>query len=566
MTGDQLDLPKLRNAHPSLGTRAVGWLRHIHRKATTTDDWSEDGAPHEWWDQKSQEPLLSFPRFDLSESSYAIGIMADQTPAWRELYAEILEGFARRHITYWAAVDWLSQFGDDPRRGSYPQAWIDAYIPDALVGRYNTPGWVANGIAPYGLQPDPIAADGNLFFKGWLNLVQSLHAYVTGKDEWGDPFLVAGVDRSRFEWTQHRLVDLLVKQWTDNPLGPHCENTKIWPFCLSAAGLGLQLYDKMFRRSSHDVYDNWLLTNKSRYFATEGGALKSVAFYYDPIIGHTQWQQPFGALPVCFYLAPQEPVFAEFLYHGAVTSLGWNDPKKPIVQIPEARRMTVALAVAREFGDDVTRARLESYAEEHFEPRFFGDGEFGFWFKLGEPWPRGQLSASAMVAEVGKPGAWTQLFRHPNLRKFLQPTVEGVDYPTLGVTQAWNDLSAGVLHIATYAGDSARAGQATSFRVRGIPDTARVEVRCDGAPYTAWRVNSVDAITIETTCETRSFEVMTGYHDDKEQRYEFTRGNRKSEVRKPPSRSTPEGSAQPSRRARISDVFGSASSGCCGSV
>ena len=24
--------------------------------------------------------------------------------------------------------------------------------------------------------------------------------------------------------------------------GPHCKNTKIWPNCISAAGLGLQLY------------------------------------------------------------------------------------------------------------------------------------------------------------------------------------------------------------------------------------------------------------------------------------------------------------------------------------
>ena len=27
-------------------------------------------------------------------------------------------------------------------------------------------------------------------------------------------------------------------------MGPHCENTKAWPFCLSAAGLGLMMYDK----------------------------------------------------------------------------------------------------------------------------------------------------------------------------------------------------------------------------------------------------------------------------------------------------------------------------------
>ena len=61
------------------------------------------------------------------------------------------------------------------------------------------PGWCANGVEPWGLQPDPIGADGNLFFKGWLNLTMSLHAYVSGEDKWTRPFQVAGVDGARFE-------------------------------------------------------------------------------------------------------------------------------------------------------------------------------------------------------------------------------------------------------------------------------------------------------------------------------------------------------------------------------
>lgn len=505
-------LPDLGPAQPHLSARAAGWLRHIYRKATTTDDWSEDGNPASWWDQKSQEPLLSFPRFDLSESSYAIGVMADQTPAWREVYAEILDGLVERHITYWAAVDWLTQFGHDPRRAHYPQQWIDDYIPERLVGAYDTPGWVANGIAPHGLQPDPIGADGNLFFKGWLNLIQSMHAYVTGEDKWGNPFLVAGVGRTRFEWTQHRMVDLLASQWTEHPLGPHCENTKIWPYCLSAAGLGLKLYDSIFDQSSHSVFDRWLAETKQRFYSIDDttGCLKGVVFYHDPVIDHTQWQPPLGALPVCFYLAPQEPVFAEYLYHAAVSSLGWNDPKKPIVAGPEPRRLAVAMTVAREFGDEITTRRLTAFAEENFEPKFFGDGEFGFWFGLGEQWPRGQLSACAMVSEVGGPGAWVKLFRQPDLAKFSEPTVEGVDYPALGIVQAYNDPDTGVLHVGTYAGDSARVGQDTTFRVSRLPDSARVTVRCDGAQFHHWRVVGPDEIAMESTIGTHVFEIVTG--------------------------------------------------------
>ena len=231
----------MQNKYPELNKRAQGWLNFLYRKATTPDDWSEDGSPKEWWDQTSTAPMCSFPRFDLQESTYAIGLMADKTPAWREVYSEILDEIAERSITYWAAVDWLTQFGHDPDRPNYPEAWKGTLIPEEFWGNYDAPGWTANGIAPWGFHADPIGSDGNLFFKGWLNLTQSLHTYVSGFNKWSTPFNVAGAYNSRFEWTQHQLADHLHQQWSKTPMGPHCENTKAWPFCLSAAGLGLMM-------------------------------------------------------------------------------------------------------------------------------------------------------------------------------------------------------------------------------------------------------------------------------------------------------------------------------------
>ena len=502
---------------PHLNERAVGWLRHLHRKATTPDDWSEDGKPHEWWDAYSTEPMLSFPRFDLSESSYALGIMADQTPAWREVYADILDGLAERHITFWAAVDWLTQFGPDPRRKSYPPEWLAMLIPEHLAGDYDVPGWVANGIEPWGLQPDPIGADGNLFFKGWLNLVQSMHAYVTGEDKWGEPFEVAGVDRARFEWTQHRLVEHLSGQWRANPLGPHCENTKIWPFCLSAAGLGLQLYDAVFERQAHGVFGDWLEHNKDRYFGVAAdGSLEWCAMYHDPLQDHTHLTFPPMGLALSLYIMPQNPVFAEFLYRGAVRFMGWDDASKPIVALSDDPRMlAVGLVVSREFGDYATEKRLRDYAERNFEPRWFGDGEFGFWFGFGESWPRGQLSALAMMSEVGPSGSWRKLFTEPNLGKFDEPRVEGVDYPTLGVNQAFNDLGRGVLRLSVFAGDAGRKGEQTSFVVTALPSSEGVRVLRDGAQYDQWRATTADSIEITTTVGAHSFEVVTGYKAQK---------------------------------------------------
>ena len=58
--------------------------------------------------------------------------------------------------------------------------------------------------------------------------------------------------------THGGIAEYLSTQWAKTPLGPHCENTKSWPFCLSAAGLGLQLTDLTLGTGTHWVYDRWV--------------------------------------------------------------------------------------------------------------------------------------------------------------------------------------------------------------------------------------------------------------------------------------------------------------------
>lgn len=507
-------MPANGDAAHRLNDRARGWLRFLWQKATTPDDWSEDGVPHPWWDRYSTEPMMNFPRFDLSESSYAVGIMADVTPAWREVHGRILEELAERHLTYWAAVDWLTQFGEDPKRAEYPEAWKGFLIPEHLFGKYDTPGWTANGAEPWGLQADPIGAEGNLFFKGWLNLTMSLHHYVSGEAKWDHPFEVAGIDRSRFEWTQPRLAEHLATLWSRHPAGLHCENTKVWPFCLSAAGLGLQMHDTLSGQSTHGVAESWLDYAKQNYFGVDDkGALRWTTFYYDPLLDEHMRHGPSDALPTSLYLLPQEPSYAEFLYHAAVTRLGWNDPGKPTRAPADPRFLALGLALAKEWGDDTTVVRLHDYAEAHFEPRAFGANgdEFGWWFGFGEDWPRGQMSALMIMSEVGGPGAWRRLFREPNLSKFDAPTVEGVDFPSLGIAQAWNDPAEAVLHVETYAADSSRKGGPTQFSITNLPDAALVDVHCGADTYGRWRATGDHSIEVESEIADRVFRITTGY-------------------------------------------------------
>ena len=173
--------------------------------------------------------MLSWHRFDLIDSSYAVALMGDRTPAWREVYSEILDELVARHTSWWAAEDWMTQFGPDPDRADYPDKWRALVPPDAW-GNYDVPGWTANGIEPYGVQMDPVAADGMLFFKGFFALLLGLHRYVSGDDRWNEPFEMIRDGEHTFTWTHSGVVAHLADQWRERRSGVHCENTKIWPY------------------------------------------------------------------------------------------------------------------------------------------------------------------------------------------------------------------------------------------------------------------------------------------------------------------------------------------------
>ena len=55
--------------YSALTERSRGWLRYLHRKATTPDNWDKDSQPHPHWDNISGNPRRSWYRFDLFESS-----------------------------------------------------------------------------------------------------------------------------------------------------------------------------------------------------------------------------------------------------------------------------------------------------------------------------------------------------------------------------------------------------------------------------------------------------------------------------------------------------------------
>lgn len=500
-----------------LSQRTCGWLRYIWDKATTPDDWSSGGEPHPWWDRSSTAPMCAFPRFDLAETAYILPLLADQTPAWREVYTRIADELVGRHTTFWAAIDWLTLIGHAPRPDEYPPEWL-AWLPPHLQGRYDPPGWTANGVEPWGLQPDPIGADGNLFFRGFFNLLLSIYRYVAGEAKWESPFRVVGYREQTFEWTHRRIAEFMHLQWKDRPQGPHCENTKIWPFCLSAAGLGLQLCDRTTGSQFHGVSGDWMEYAKKHYMKVDRkGRITSFPLYYDPlqetICAFPNEATGLGTIAITPYVLPQHREFGEFLYRESVRMLGWGDSGKRLHPIaPDPRFLMIGLLMARELGDATTETRLREYVESRYEPRWFGDEgtRFGWWFGTNEPYPRGQLSALMMLGEAGEAGDWTRVFQdHGQRRRFAEPTVEGVDYPNVGLNRAWNDPKDGVLHVATFAATPSKRRTPTAFRVTKLPSTGTVAVYRDEVSYPRWHASGTDTIEIQTEVGEQTFRIET---------------------------------------------------------
>ena len=527
---DTVTLPRGRapGTQPRHNDRARGYLRFLWQKATTPDDWSYRGdeelpwgiqlprgpidftvdgeGPHPWWDQYSTAPYFSYQRFDLTDSSSAVLVMADQTPAWREVYTRIMDEMATRHTAYWAAIDWNTFIGPSPDRGNYPPQMMAGW-PERLRGNYDHPGWTANGVEPWGLQPDPIGADGNLFFRGWLNLLLATYKYVSGDDKWERPWMIAGYENEQFEWTQPRVVEHLYQQYIDRPEGPHCENTKVWPICNSAAGLGIYLSDQLGVTNAHGAFENWIEFAKDNYMGiNDRNEVEWTTFFYDPLEDFkVDFPGAGGALTVAFYLLPQSPEIATILYEAVANASGWRNPRQAVRPDPSG------LVMAKALGDHTAIARLSAAAEAAYEPRFFGESDemFGWWSNLGEPWPRGQSNGRLLISEIQE-GNWMEAFAVRHMDKYDAPTVEGIDYPTLGVDQAWNDKESGVLFVGTYAADSSRRGAETSWRVTNLPNASEAFVLQDGAELPV-EVTGPNTILVRTTIDRHSYQIYTGY-------------------------------------------------------
>jgi hypothetical protein len=259
---------------------------------------------------------------------------------------------------------------------------------------------------------------------------------------------------------------------------------------------------------------DWVAFAEKHYMGRDRrGRLDWVAFYYDPVeasmLSFPGRLGGYGALCLLHYLYPQDARLGEELYECAMRQLGWNDPSVPVIQwADDPQMLSTAMWMARELGDTTTWDRLREISESQFEPRFFGEDNtrFAYWFGLDEPWPRGQFNATMAMIECAEPGAWSRVFNAPRTDLHAEPTLRGVDYPTIGVRRTHHDLGRRALEVDIFAATPARRGNATTFTVENLAVDA-LDVRLDGRRHDGWRRTGHDAVEIDLTVDSHRLEL-----------------------------------------------------------
>ena len=218
----------------------------------------------------------------------------------------------------------------------------------------------------------------------------------------------------------------------------------------------------------------------------DGDRATGVDLYYDPVVDEHVGNRTMGLIAPAWYFAPQKRAVAQA---GWETSAALNGVfgDGPITGLENPAVATMLLQIAGEFADSSTKARIWTAAEPHIEPTWDRTrGEFTLGFGLDEQHPRGQWNARSMAGWVCTEGAWARIFNEPNLTKFDEPTVSGVDFPDVALSEARWDGSA--LHLAAHPRNESVSGAETEVRIDHLPD-------CDSAKGTRPDGTSMPLVT-----------------------------------------------------------------------
>jgi hypothetical protein len=300
-----------------------------------------------------------------------------------------------------------------------------------------------------------------------------MHERATDDTRWNRPFDMIRDGEHTFTWTYSGIAEHLATQWRTKPDGCHCENTKVWPLCLSAAGLGLQLHDVLHGTTHAEVADRWWHEKaKPDYFDwAEDGPADLATFYFDPEIDyHHKIPLAMAGPLVAYYQAGQHPEDARTLFEASLAQLGLDPTAGPVGPL-DPRPTAMLWLLAEEWGMAELAAGFRQSADEHLEPTWDRSrGELTWGLQLDEEHPRGQWNAALAAAEATTPGAWARLATTTGGTRFEEPTVVGVDFPRLALRRARWDAERRELHLGTAISSADLTRQPTTFRITNVGD------------------------------------------------------------------------------------------------
>jgi hypothetical protein len=243
-----------------------------------------------------------------------------------------------------------------------------------------------------------------------------------------------------------------------------------------------------------------------------------VVCYRDPIVGFDQRPDiSLGWVWWAFWLLPLDAARARSFLEAVKRRFLVRSPDGsafvqlvPGTQADDVFMTIYTLSLAYQLGDAETEAALRAHVQAKYEPTWDRQaGEFYYGCRLGEPIPRGQYNAHLMLSEVGGPGGWQRIVNEPSTRRFEEPTICGVDYPLVGLSEAYYDAGRRTLFLQPYAATPAAAGGLTRFRVKNLKQPGNCRVLADGVPHNRVLVRD-DDLEIEATIEEKRYQVIEG--------------------------------------------------------
>lgn len=486
---------------PTLTDEAMGWLAYQRRRTSeyAAGKWTKDDVVHKSWDNFTGAPIDNYYRYDLTFGSYAIALMAEHTPAWREAYTEFFDISLQRFMEYWTFFDWVQNKGEDPNRLNYPDMFYDVFMPKGFKGKYDSPGWAGNGLAPYEYDPDPVRANGscNVMYKGYLSLLAGLYGYISGDDKYDHPFKITYDDSLVFEYDNARLNELIADQFYNSASGLSCEVTKAFGWCNTLAGMGLRLHDITHGTEHVAAYYDFAGWFRKNYLVGGEGTepIERFALYHDKThkftLNDPEHQFAHNYMGTAMNGAGLIRELYHRLYEGGMQQFfcpqedgsAWVTGM-PGMGIDFHYATCTAFAASKEYGDLERNAALRAWIRKTYKPTWDTErGEFYHHITQdteGDKWPRAQYNSWLMNGYIiTKPGQWASLFQNPNTAKFREPTLEGVDFPTVRPRQAYYDADRRTLFVSITSCERAKLGEPTSFRMTNLLPT-RYRLTVDG--------------------------------------------------------------------------------------